>query len=273
MSIKTILVHVADDDQHRTRLDVAADLARKYKAHLFALFITSPIGMPSQIVGRGASAGYLSAAVQSSRRKAAALKEEYGTYCEEHAITYDWVVEEGSHLDLLAYHAHLADLAVVSQVVHEHLEDHFRLRLPEELTMVTGCPVLLLPRADRIAPFGRHILVAWRSNREAVRAVRGSLDFLRAAERVTVLTVGQTPEEMASEREAVAYLQRHGIKAEPRTVEDGDVGETLLKQAAELGCDLMIMGAYGHSRLREILVGGVTRHVFEHTTIPVVLCH
>ena len=274
MSIKTILVHLADDDFHRTRLDVASDLARKYKAHLVALYIATPISMPAQITGRGASAGYLSAAVETAREKAKELREEYSAYCEEHGITADWAVEEGDHLDLLAYHAHVADLAIVSQVEYETLEDRFRLRLPEKLTMVTGCPVLLLPDEHKIPPFGRHVLVAWKSNREAVRALRGSHDFLRSAEKVTVLSVGETPDIMASEHEAVAYLKRHGIEAEPQSVDDDDdVGETLLRQAAELGCDMMVMGAYGHSRWREILMGGITRHVFEHATIPVVMCH
>lgn len=275
MSIKTILVHLADDEHHRPRLEVAADLARKYKAHLVALFITSPVGMPAQITGRGAAAGYLSAAVETARESAKALKEECESYCAKHSISYDWVVEDGDHLDLLTYHAHVADLAVVSQSERQSLEDRFRLHLAEALTMATGCPVLVLPQKEKIGPFGKRILVAWKGYREAVRAVRGSLDFMKSAEQVTVLAVGQTPGATASEDEAVAYLKRHGIEAEPRSVpiEHENVGETLLQEAGELGCDLLIMGAFGHSRIREIILGSVTRHVFEATTIPVIMAH
>ena len=274
MSIKTILVHLADDDQHRVRLDVAYDLARKYKAHLEALFITTPITMPAEIAGRGASAGFLAAAAENARERAEELEKEYLAYCKKHRITFEWIVEEGTHLDLLAYHAHLADLAVVSQTPHETLEDRFRLHMAEELTMVTGCPVLVLPIDYEKAPLGKQVMVAWKSNSEAVRAVRGTLDIMRAADKVTVLSVGTPDETEASEAEAVAYLARHGVKATPLNVPDqGGIGKTLLAQAEELGVDLMIMGAYGHSRLREVLLGGVTRHVFDHAKLPVIMAH
>lgn len=274
MSIKTILVHLADDDHYRTRLNVTAELARKYKAHVTALFITTPVTMPAEIAGRGASAGFLAAATESARAKAAELEVECRDYCQKEGISFDWVVEEGAHLDRLVYHAHLADLAVVTQAERQHIEDHFRLHMPEELTLVTGCPVLVLPLANEIASCGKHVLVAWKSQREAVCAVRGTLDVMRAADKVTVLSVGKRDETQASEAEAVAYLARQGIAARPLNVPEEDgIAKTLLAQADELGCDLIIMGAYGHSRLREVLLGGVTRYVFENSSLPVIMAH
>jgi nucleotide-binding universal stress UspA family protein len=276
MSIKTILVHVAKDDHHMQRLKVALELARRHQAHIVALFTTRPVGMPHAVAGRAASAGFLAEATRSARETAHALEEELARACERDRISHTWVVEDGDHLELLAQHAHVADLAVVSQFVHEHLEDHFRLRLSEELVLAAGCPVLIVPRTWDSLAFGRRILVAWKSTRESIRAVRDSLDFLRAAELVVVLSIGGEPAQGRPAHEVVSYLQRHGITAVPRIDvddEEDNVGRVILRQAEAHSCDMVVMGGYGHSRLREVMLGGTTRHVFEHMTIPVVMSH
>ena len=275
MPIKTILVHLADDAHHTARLEVAVRLAKRHDAHITALFITFPVGMPPTVAGRGASAVFISAGRERARERAAALQKEFDGTCANEGVSHTWVVEDGQHLQALSYHAHVADLMIVSHSDEgEYLEDRFRLRLAEELVFDVGCPVLLLPRVEPVPPIGRHVLIGWHSNREAVRAVRGSLDLLRAAESVTVLTVGPTPEDKLSEHELVAYLARHGIRAEGTNVEDrGGVGTTLLAEAKRRGSDLLVMGAYGHSRLRELVLGGATREVLRHAEIPVLTSH
>jgi nucleotide-binding universal stress UspA family protein len=275
MSIKTILVHLADDEHHSARLDVAVRLAKQHQAHITALFITFPVGMPPTIAGRSASAVFVSEARERARERAAALEKEFEETCARERLSYSWVVEDGAHLETLSYHAHVADLLVVSHSAEgQFFEDRFRMRLAEELIMDVGCPVLLLPRKDPVPTFAEHMLVAWHSNREAVRAVRGTLDFMRAAKSVTVLTVGPTAEDRLSEAELVTYLERHGVRAVGENVADRHgVGETLLVEAARRGCDSLIMGAYGHSRFREVVLGGVTRHVLRHADIPVFMIH
>ena len=276
MSIKTILVHVANDDFHMQRLKVAIALACRHKAHVTALFTTRPLGMPHAIAGRGASSGFLAAATEAARERARTLEQEFTDACRRDQLSHTWVVEDGDHLDLLAEHAHVADLAIVSQFVHEHLEDHFRLRLAEELVLAAGCPVLVVPRAWDSTAFGKRILLAWKSTRESIRAVRDSLDFLRAADQVVVLSVGGEPAKGRPAHEVVAYLERHGIAADSRIDvdhEDSNAGRVILGQAEALSCNMIVMGGYGHSRMREVFLGGTTRHVFEHTTIPVVMSH
>lgn len=274
-SLKTILVHLADDDHHRTRLDVALRLAQQHGAHLVALFITFPVGMPAAIAGRGASSVFLAEARESARRKAEQLRQEFEQRCREASLGHTWVVEDGEHLEALTRHAHVADMTIVSQSTEgSYLEDRVRTRLAEEITLVSGSPVLLLPRIDPIPAFAQHIMVAWHPNREAVRALRDSLPFLRAAHRVSVVSVGETRQETDSEHEVVAHLHRHEVKARAVQVpEDDNIGPKLLATAEKLGCDMMVMGAYGHSRVRELLLGGATRHVFRHTRIPVLLSH
>lgn len=275
MSIKTILVHLADDEDHRTRLRVAMRLAVERGAHLVALFIASPIGMPDAVVGRAASAGYLAEATRIAREKARKLEREFQEACKSENITGSWVTEEGDHLELLERHAHLADLAIVSQYRPQHLEDRFRLLMPEELMMVSGCPVLLLPRGCKPETIGRNVMIAWKSMRETVRAVRGALPFLQSADSVAVVSLGDEGRIAVSLQEVGDYLKRHGIEADLYSEEapSGDLGEALLAHARKLGADLVVMGAYGHSRLREMMLGGVTRHVLRHTTLPVLMSH
>lgn len=275
MIIKTILVHLADDEDHEARLRIAMRLAAERGAHLKALFIATPVGMPHAVTGRAASAGYLAEATQIARDKAAKLEREFAQACEDKGIDGSWVTEEGDHVDLLEQHAHLADMAIVSQYRREHFEDRFRLLLPEELMMVAGCPVLLLPHGLEPETIGRHVMLAWKSTRETVRAVRGALPFLQAAGKVTVVAMGEAGRIEVSLDEVESYLKRHGIDAQmrPEAEPEDSVGEALLARAKELGADLVVMGAYGHSRLREMILGGVTHTVLRRTTVPILMTH
>jgi nucleotide-binding universal stress UspA family protein len=275
MPIKTILVHLANDDHHTERLEVALRMAKRHQAHITALFITFPVGMPPVIAGRSASAVFISEARERARTRALELEREFEERCAREGVAHTYVVEDGAHLATLSYHAHVADLLIVSHSeAGQYLEDRFRLRLAEELIMDVGCPVLLLPRKKPVPEFGKRVLIGWHSNREAVRVVRGTLDVMRQAEAVTVCTIGPTAEDKLSEEELVRYLARHGIAAEGINVPQTDgVGETLLAEARQRDCDCLVMGAYGHSRMREIVLGGATRYVLRHAEIPVFTAH
>lgn len=276
MEISTILVHLADDDHNHQRLGVAWRLARHHDAHLVGLFITTPLGLASAGLGRGASAVLLEEAVKAARKRAETLRQEYEDFCDSHSIGFEWIVEEGDHLDLLARHAHTADLIVTSQPVNEHLEDYFRLRLPEELVMTASIPVLMVPvNYERDETVGKSVLVAWKGSREAVRAVRNALGIMKKADKVVVVTVGPSAEDALSETAIVGYLRRHGIEAEARNVDEGEdgVSKTLLDVASDEGSDLIVMGAYGHSRLREVVMGGVTRRLLRDSPLPLFMTH
>lgn len=274
MTVKTILVHLADDEDHPARLRLGMRLAREHGAHLTALFITSPSHMPAGATGRGASAAYIEAAHETALKIAEELEREFSGKCQSAGIEYDWVVAEGDHLDLLTRQAHAADLIIVSQPEQRFLEDRFRMRLPEQLVLNAGLPVLILPRGQEPSTVGHTIVVAWKGTREAVRAVRDALPLLTSADRVIVVSVGPTPEESLSEEEVVDHLKRHGVKAEARQLEETEaVSKALLEVAREEGADLIVLGAYGHSRLREIVLGGVTRQLINRSELPVLMSH
>ena len=131
-----------------------------------------------------------------------------------------------------------------------------------------GVPVLALP-AGVSGEVGRTVMVAWNGSCEATRAAPEALPLLRASRRVVLCCVGG--EAAASLEPAAARLTRHGVAVEPHRVDesDGDAGAVLLTQAGSQAADLLVMGAYGHTRLREMVFGGATRHVLREATLPV----
>jgi len=142
-----------------------------------------------------------------------------------------------------------------------------------------GGPVLMTPYTGKDVKIAENVLVAWNCTREAARAVKDALPLLTRARKVTVMTIGPRPADGespdASAADVARFLSRHGIHAE--TVFDAnvaiDAGEWLLSRASDLGAQLIVMGAYGHTRLRELILGGVTRTLLKEMTVPVLMSH
>jgi nucleotide-binding universal stress UspA family protein len=137
----------------------------------------------------------------------------------------------------------------------------------------------VVPYAGTFKTIGQRVLVAWNAGREATRAVNDALPLLEGAAKVTVLAInphgglrghGEVPG-----ADIALHLARHGVRAEASAIKSDDVeiGALLLSQAADLNADLIVMGAYGHSRLREVVLGGATREILRSMTVPVLLSH
>ena len=271
MSIKTILLHMANDGQYGARIAVAADLAKRFSAFVEALYVATPVGMPAAVTGRGASYAYIAEATAIAHEKAEKVEREVRKVLQD--CPHSWTVVDGDHVELLAARAAFADLAIVSQPRSRTLDDEVPLHAPDRLPLETCCPTLVLPHDYGVGlSLGRHVLVAWKNTREAGRALRNAMPFLQGAERVSLLT---PPEENEAARNLMTYLERHGIRPEPAIAPNqaGDVGETILACARDVGADLLVMGAYGHSRLREMVLGGATRSVLENLHLPALLSH
>ena len=175
----------------------------------------------------------------------------------------------------LVVHARSADLAVVSRRDPADPPDALA-TLPESLVLTSGRPIVLLPPRGA-APDPRRILLAWKARPEAVRAVAGAMPLLARADAVQVVVVdddGAPGYGYEPGADIAEHLARHGARVEVlRLSSKGeDVGRLLLSQAAAFGADLLVMGAYGHSRLRERLFGGVTRTVLTEAALPVLMC-
>ena len=149
--------------------------------------------------------------------------------------------------------------------------------------MESGRPVLIIPRTGHFAPLGEGIVekavVGINGTRESARAMFEALPLLKRVKETRLVWVdpyrqsGEAGEVPGAEEAAV--LSRHGLKAvaEPMMTDGRNAGEALLMRANDLGADLLVMGAYAHSRMREFVFGGATRHVLEHMTIPVLMSH
>jgi nucleotide-binding universal stress UspA family protein len=175
----------------------------------------------------------------------------------------------------MVVHARYADLAIVGRPDPAGC-DAIPLDLPQTLVLASGRPVLLLP-PDPPAAAGRRILVGWNAGREATRAVADALPFLVRAEAVELLVVDheRQPTKHGEEPGAdmACHLARHGVRVEVRRMSSGgqDVGRFLLSRAADFGADLVVMGAYGHSRVTELVFGGATRTVLHEAGLPVLM--
>lgn len=183
---------------------------------------------------------------------------------------------EGSHIHLIAERAVYADLVIITQAHPEYLDDRVPLHAPDELPFQVACPVLVIPYNDEVGRVvANHAVIAWRPSREAALAVRDALPLLKQAKTVMALTVTPDGDQTCDVREFLAFLKRHGIDAIHRDQPDDDrnAGDKILKVAEESQSDLIVMGAYGHSRWLEWLAGGSTRTVLANTKTPVLISH
>lgn len=273
MPIKTILLHMANDDRHTSRLEAAVSLAKRFDAYVDVLYIATPVSMPAAVTGRGASYAFIAEATAIAHEKGAQIEHEVRQALRD--CSYSWTVEEGDHVDLLARRAAYADLAVITQSHPAHLEDRVLLHVPDRLPLESPCPALVLPHDGTVGSFGRHIVVAWKNSPEAGRAVRAAMPLLQEAEKVTVLTIDPVGHRGDTGRDLMVYLERHGVRTQHQSnVANGaDVGDIMLTCVHDVGADMLVMGAYGHSRLREMVLGGATRTVLQHMQIPVLMAH
>lgn len=275
MALKTILVHVDHTDSADGRVAAAADLAARHDAHLIGMGVKPPINLPiyaevplpSDLVESLEARSEQDVAMASRRFHAAIAKSGRADRCE-------WRTADGDPTDALGLAARYADLTVIGQPDPDSAPAEY-LNLPDNLVMEAGRPLLVVPYAGVTKPVGDTVVVAWNASREAARAMAGALPILEKARSVHVLTVD--PERIGEVQGAriAAYLARHGIQAQivRTSAADMDVGDILLNHAADRGADLVVMGAYGHSRFREVILGGVSRHVIQHMTVPVLMTH
>lgn len=183
-----------------------------------------------------------------------------------------WNEIEGDRVEeIVAERGKTADLLVIVRPAEAEGKDALHAAIFE-----TGKPLLLVPPVSgAVAPFGHHMAIAWKTSDQAERAVTASIPWLKQADRVSLLLVGKEGEPPRSADDVLALLDPHGIKAEPLLLDRGEdsVGVRLLRAAHEMGADCLVMGAYRHNRVVEMILGGVTRHMLGHADLPVFMLH
>lgn len=276
MSLKDLLVYVDSDAACPSRIDIASRLAELYQAHLTGLHVITPPKIPIAVVAELGPV-FQEAQMKRLREAAGELEGRFRRKAGERAaIQAEWRLAEGDVTAIATLHARYFDLTVVGQGID--IDEPAALRsLPEELVLGVGRPVLVIPRYGTFRTVGERVLVAWNGSREATRAVNDALPLLQRAAKVTVLSVdpGGAPGQRMPGADISLHLARHGVKVDASETPGADiaVGDVLLSYAADRGIDLIVTGAYGHSRMREMVLGGVTRHLLQHMTVPVLMAH
>jgi nucleotide-binding universal stress UspA family protein len=185
-----------------------------------------------------------------------------------------FIQEEADGLDLLVRYGRYADLVVLGQTSPSEGEST-DFDLPADAVMSLGRPVLIVPYAGAFEAVGRRVLIAWNSSRESARAVADALPYIRGAESVTALTANAAGDGEGEVLKLKAYLERHGIKADTRSehTEELEIEDLLLSRASDFAADLIVMGAYGRARFRELILGGATHGILKQMTVPVLMSH
>ncbi len=274
MAYKDILVHLDPGGDIETRAMAAARLAAAQEAHLTGLFVRTPPHIPPFVQAQLGSE-VMNAQMARAREAAEAAEKTFREVAERYQVPHEWRDTEGSMVEMVGLHARYADLTVVGQANPDTEEADYA--VPDHLVMDGGRPVLVLPHSGTFPVLGQHILVGWSASRESARAVHDAMPLLTRAEKVTVLAVNPTAGiygELPG-ADIARHLARHGVNAEAEHIhsDDVDVGSTLMTQAGDRNADMVVMGAYGHSRLRELVLGGATQQVLRYTTRPVFMSH
>lgn len=276
---KTIVVHVDQTERAARRIDVAARLAGQFEAHLVGIAMTGvspylfPIGgfdivpppLPFPLEQLQAQADTALDAFDARARSAGVDSFERRRVDDEPGLG-------------LAMQSRYCDLVVIGQVEHDELLPRLRSDFPEFVLLNSIAPVLVVPSGAMPGELGKKVTVAWNGSPNAARAVMSAIALLKAAEQVDLVVYGDHGEtDLQEEAPGVAmaaYLSRHGIKVQ-LTARDApsDAGDALLAHAADRESDMIVMGAFGHSRFRELMFGGVTRSALSASTLPLWMAH
>jgi nucleotide-binding universal stress UspA family protein len=274
MAYKDLLVHVDSSSHCAMRLTLAVTLARRFGAHLTGLHV-----MPTLAISPFIADQFPTAILDEGHARIAQLREDarasFAAATRPLDSEAEWRETRGDPVDAMRLAARKADLTILGQP--DPGEDGAGAAdLPGQVVMGSGRPVLLVPYAGSFANVGGRVLVAWNGSAQAARAVNDALPFLQSAERVVVVTVNSARGDRIEVADIAQHLARHGIAAEISDIvidRESDVGDVLLSRASDEAVDLIVMGAYGHSRLRELVLGGVSRALLGHMTVPVLMAH
>lgn len=275
---RSILVHLDHSKHCAARIDAACALAQTFDAHLTGLYAID------SREGFGGTAG--TAALLARMGLVPQQFDRYAALFEERAARAGIAKRELRHAEgdaakNVALQTRYCDLAIVGQGDPEESATGVMLVFAQHVTLAAGAPVLVLPYyTDTFATIGQRVMIAWDAGREAARAARDALPFLLRAQQTFAISVRANAsaganDELAPSADLAKYLAHHGVRVEASETFGGDigVGDALLARLSDYGADLMVMGAYGHSRLRELVLGGATQTLLTHMTAPVLMSH
>ncbi|EHM01938.1 universal stress family protein [Acetobacteraceae bacterium AT-5844] len=278
MSLKDILVYLDDPDASAPALRAGVALAKNHGAHLAGIHAYNfdlPLAMFSGgYMDPGMLTRFLEQGRHAVQQKSKTLETAFSDAVAKGQIEGKWHAVEGDVEGTLIRRTRYSDLLIFGR---PESDDAAVVELAESVMFGCGRPLLLVPPGWSHPTLGQRVLIGWNGSREATRAVADALPLLRQAEAVHVLSAvdqGQdTPKRRADE--LAEHLARHDVRVSASTVSTGgrEAQDVLLNAAADRGSDLLVMGGYGRGRLRELVLGGVTRTLFRSAPMPVLFSH
>jgi nucleotide-binding universal stress UspA family protein len=279
MTYKTVLLHVDETQSSLKRTLLAHSIASKFDAHLTGIALTGisryifestdlGVGDPNIML-------HLSALRERAERAISQFKQ---TSMELGASTSEDVIANDEANGGLGLRARYADLIIIGQSNRNEPSPSVMSDFPEFMIVNSGRPVLIVPHAMTKTTIGEQSVVAWDGSRESARALTDAIPLLKLSKLTHVLIINPNQDDQTHGDEPGAdialFLTRHGIKVEVTTrFSSHDKGACILSACKELGADLLVMGGYGHSRFREMIMGGTTRTILESMEIPVLMSH
>ena len=276
MPIKTILLCLTTPDAAERLMEPATALARRFNAHLIGLHTIEAIAVYPGIAMHFSSqemAGFQ----KSQEEQADKIKAIFDAHTGAEDFISEWRLVNAQSMtaaDRIVEHARSVDLVIMSQEQPD--EDRPDQRNIQERTIrESGRPVLVIPYAGKFETIGRNAMIGWSPTREAARAAHDAIPLLEGGGKAIIVTAHHAQEANSLARDTANELalcyDRHGITAEvmDRTDDGITIGDVLLNESFEKGCDLIVSGAFGHSRIYDLLIGATTSHLLRYMTAPV----
>lgn len=278
MAIKDLAVAYNASSNAKAALSFAIQMCKKYDAALTGLHVHTPMALDQQ-VKKWTPKNVLESLEKAGQESIKAAEEEFRSLAAaEFDGVVDWVTEIGQTNDHLANLARYYDMLIIGQFSEpgEIKRQHIR---AEDLVMRAGRPLIVVPNGYEVRPFEEHAAVAWDGSRPAARALADAMQILETKKRLDIVRVGAEKSEAEDaappSRDIIRHLERHGVDARRIALmasREG-IGRTILEYCRGTQPDVLVMGAYGHARLREDLFGGVTRHILQNMNVPVLMSH
>ena len=269
-----ILVHIRRYEGDSLAADIALALARRLDAHVSGFYVAS--------LGTVAYSTLETVVFQVQEadelyNTALAQREGWARRLAEAGVEGDWLVAQGEPVEAICHVARWCDL-VVAERPQLNADAPIGWGIVSRTVFGAGVPVVVVPETAKATDIGERVVIAWNHSREAARAIHGALPLLRRASRILVLDGAEQASLVGARHlpalDLAAYFARHGVNAEFRPFSaTSNYGAGILDAARAEKSDLIVMGAWGHSRIAELVLGGATRHLFQHSDVPLFVAH
>jgi nucleotide-binding universal stress UspA family protein len=277
MAIKNILIHIDNSAACENRVNTAIQLAGQHEAQIAGIFVIPDFPAPTYYEAQ-ISADIIAEIDKEALEAAKITQRKYVDMADKAGFPLTIAIEKGNLISVLDEYARFTDLLVLGANDPEDPENMSE-ALADNMVLEAGAPCLIVPRSSSGKFTANRVLVAWNASREAARTLKDAMPILNHADHVEVLLVNPSQYEVDQDsihgKGVSSFLNQHGINHVIQ-IESGDnakPGDTIITRASKIDADLIVMGAYGHSRLREIVLGGVTRKLLRQMTVPVFISH